>query len=133
MGNDTDQTISKEAFEQLVLEAFERIPEKFRAKVDNVALTIEEDLSHEDRAREGLDESDTLLGLYVGIPASERGDHYGEGETLPDVIKIYRQPVIEVARKEGKTVSRVVDETVRHEIAHYFGMDELEARSREKP
>ncbi len=60
-------------FEKLVAEGFERLPEWVREKIRNVALLIEDEPSDEDRKLQELEDDETLLGLYKGIPLSERG------------------------------------------------------------
>lgn len=123
--------MSREEFEKLAREAVLLIPEKFRERIQNVALLIEDEPSEEVRKREGLGEGETLLGLYQGIPATERGDSYGVGPTVPDTITLYQLPIEEEAEASGKDVRTVIAETVWHECAHYFGMEEGEVRRRE--
>jgi len=135
-------------FEKLVAEAFEQVPEKFRAKLTNVALLIEEEPDEETLKENGVPEGGTLLGLYKGTPMTERGDGYGVGETLPDTITIYRKPIIEMAAHEAgvgeliawgeeptepmkKRIRMIIRDTIWHEIAHAFGMDEFEVEARE--
>ncbi len=122
----------RKEFEKLVEEGFERLPEWVREKIKNVAVLVEDEPSPEDRKAEGLAEDETLLGLYKGIPLSERGDLYGVGMTLPDTITIYQIPIEEAAEEDGKDVRDVVAETIWHEFAHHFGMDEGEVRARER-
>jgi predicted Zn-dependent protease with MMP-like domain len=123
--------MDREEFEKLVGEGFLLIPEKFRAKIKNVALLVEDEPSEEVRRREGLSGDETLLGLYQGIPATVRGDSYGVGPTLPDTITLYQLPIEEAAHEDGEDVRKVIAETIWHEYAHYFGMDEDEVRFRE--
>lgn len=123
--------MTRDAFEKLVEEGFLRIPEQFRAKICNVALLVEDEPSEEVRAQEGLSAEETLLGLYQGIPNTARGDSYGVGPTLPDTITLFQHPIEEAAREDGEDVRMVIAETIWHEFAHYFGMDEDAVRSRE--
>ena len=124
--------MNKNDFEKLVSEAFEHLPEWVRAKIKNVALLVEDEPSHEDRKAEGLTDEETLLGLYKGIPLSARGEQYGVGMTMPDTITLYQKPIEEAALEDGKDVRDVVADTIWHEFAHHFGMDEHEVREREK-
>lgn len=124
--------MTREVFEKLVEEGFLLIPEKFRAKVKNVALLVEDEPSEEQRRQEGLGKNETLLGLYQGIPATARGDSYGVGPTLPDTITLFKLPIEEEAGDDPAEVRKVVAETIWHEYAHYFGMDEDEVRFREE-
>lgn len=120
-----------EEFEKLVQEGFLLIPEKFRERIKNVALLVEDEPSGEVRRQEGLSEHETLLGLYQGIPATVRGDSYGIGPTIPDTITLFKLPIEEAADNIPEEVRKVVAETIWHEYAHYFGMDESEVRFRE--
>ncbi|MEK7554138.1 MAG: metallopeptidase family protein [Patescibacteria group bacterium] len=122
---------SKE-FEKLVQEGFLLLPESIREKIKNVALLVEDEPPEEVRMRERLNEEETLLGLYQGIPNIARGDSYGVGPTLPDTITLYKLPIKMVALEDMKDIRTVIAETIWHEYAHYFGMDEDEVRLREK-
>ncbi len=129
----------------MVAEAFQMIPEKFRDKVKNVALLIEDEPSEAMRKSEKLKPNETLLGLYHGVPNTERGDAYGVGMTLPDTITIFRNPILHAAAAEvnatfdwgpptepmKRRIRDIIRDTIWHEIAHYFGMDEYEVDERE--
>ncbi|HEV8677389.1 MAG TPA: metallopeptidase family protein [Candidatus Paceibacterota bacterium] len=122
----------REEFEKLVAEEFEgAIPEEFRPKIHNVAFLIEDEPSKEDREREGLHPHETLLGLYKGVPHTARGDFYGMGATLPDTITLYQLPIEDEAAELNVPIRRVIRETIWHELAHHFGMDESAVRRRE--
>src|SRR3989344_4165775 len=119
-------------FEKLVDEGYEKLPQWVREKIKNVALLVEDEPSGEDRKAEGLADDETLLGLYKGIPLSERGEQYGVGATMPDTITLYQKPIEQAAEEDGMEVAQVVTDTIWHEFAHHFGMDEGEVRSREQ-
>jgi predicted Zn-dependent protease with MMP-like domain len=137
--------VSAKEFDALVAEAFEAVPEKFRLKVKNVALLVDDEPSAETLKENNVPEGHTLLGLYHGIPATERGDGYGVGATLPDTITIFRKPIIDMAAHEAgadfewgpptepmkKRLRTIIRDTIWHEIAHYFGMDEFDVDARE--
>lgn len=124
--------MTREEFEASVRDGFLRIPKKFRDKVKNVALLVEDEPSSEVRRQEGLDEEETLLGLYQGIPATARGDSYGIGPTVPDTITLFQLPIEEAAEHDPEKIKIVIAETIWHEYAHYFGMEEDEVRFREE-
>ena len=124
--------MEREAFEKLVEEGFLLLPEKFRERIHNVALLVEDEPSSEVRMEEGLSEDETLLGLYQGIPATVRGDSYGIGPTVPDTITLFKLPIEDVAEGNPEEVRKVIADTIWHEYAHYFGMDENEVRFREE-
>ena len=102
--------IPVERFEQLVGEAIDQIPPDLLALIDNVAFLVEDEGEHPD-----------LLGLYDGIPLTERSG-YGLGE-LPDRIFIYRLPICGVCDCDADVVHEVIT-TVVHEVAHHFGIDD---------
>ena len=118
-------------FEKLVAEGYELLPDWVRDKITNVALLVEDEPSTEVREREQLDPDETLLGYYQGIPLSARGEGYGIGITMPDTITLYRLPILQAAEEDAVDVRDVVADTIWHEFAHHFGMDEHEVRERE--
>ncbi len=124
--------MTPEKFEIIVAEEFERIPEKWRARLSNIAILAEDEPSEEVRKLQGLGPEETLLGLYQGIPHIERGEGYGIGISMPDTITIYRLPTIEEAGSEDEAaVRKVVADTLWHEIAHHLGFDESMVAHRE--
>ncbi len=123
---------TQDDIERYIEEGIASLDPKYREKIDNVAILLEDEPSREVREREGLGPDETLLGLYHGVPLSERGDGYGIGETLPDTITLYRNPILEEAQETDGDVARVVRETIWHEFGHYFGLDEHEVRKRER-
>jgi predicted Zn-dependent protease with MMP-like domain len=118
--------------ERYIEEGIEALEPRYREKIRNVAILLEDEPSAEVRTREGLGPDETLLGLYHGVPLGERGDGYGIGETLPDTITLYRKPILDEAHETDGDVARVVRETIWHEFGHYFGLDEDEVRARER-
>jgi len=133
--------MKREEFEQLIEWEFENaIPEKFRSHIKNVAFLVEDEPSQEVRRVEGLQQGETLLGYYHGIPTPMRGDWYGMGTTMPDTITLYQKPIEEVAADMARlnldmahevAVRQVIRDTIWHEVAHHFGMDEHTVRHRE--
>ena len=103
--------VSHERFEVLVAEALDLIPEELTAAIDNLAVFVE------DRSPEDPE----LLGLYDGIPLTER-EHYG-GMIMPDRISIYRKAICDICEDEKEIVEQVRI-TVIHEVAHHFGIDD---------
>jgi len=118
-------------WDKMVQEGIDAIPAKYRERIENVAVLLEDDVSEAMRKQEGLRRGETLLGLYQGIPQSERGEGYGVGPTLPDTITLYKKPILDEAHETDGDVARVVRETIWHEFGHHFGLDEREVRKRE--
>lgn len=102
--------MSAQRFEALVIDAIDEIPDELGDLIDNVVFLIEEEGEEPD-----------ILGLYDGIPLTERGD-YGIGE-LPDRIFIYRSAICAICQTEADVVHEVIT-TVVHEVAHHFGIDD---------
>ncbi len=122
----------REEFEQLVAEEFSTaVPEDFRDKIKNVAFLIEDEPSQALRREENLAPYMTLLGHYRGIPHTARGDFYGMGATMPDTITLFQFPIEQAALQDGASVRQVIRDTIWHELAHHFGMDESAVRRRE--
>jgi predicted Zn-dependent protease with MMP-like domain len=119
-------------FEETIGHAYDRLPEWVRTKVENVAIVADDVVSDEVVDDMGLASNLDLLGLYQGVPRIDRS--VSEGFSLPDTIHIYRLPCELEAKESGKPLESVVYETLWHEIAHHFGLDEdaVEAREREE-
>jgi len=123
--------MNAQEFEALVSEVgFSSVPEKFRSLIRNVALIIENDVSRELRSDMDLPHDETLLGLYHGIPLTKRGDNYVSA--LPDTITLFCLPIVRAAFEDGISVRQMIEETVWHEVAHHFGLDEEAVRKREE-
>lgn len=102
--------VSGEKFEQLVAEALDTIPPELARAMSNVVVTVVDEAPEPD-----------LLGLYTGVPLTERGDWYSA--VLPDRIEIYRDAICEICETE-EDVIREVRITVIHEVGHHFGIDD---------
>ena len=124
--------MTDERFEQLVSEGIDTIPEKFIKRLDNVAIVIADAPTKEQLKKNHIGEGSTLLGLYEGIPLTERGEYYGAGEVLPDKITIFKNPLLEMAGHDERALREAVRDTVWHEIAHYFGYDDEGIEEREE-
>lgn len=120
--------ISQEKFEVLVAEALDNLPERFKERMHNVAILIEDFPSREQLGKTGKNNQYSLLGLYEGFIQSRRLNF---GVVLPDRITIFRVPIMQSCSTEEECRKRVED-TVKHEIAHHFGSDEKGARRAEK-
>ncbi|MCR4330955.1 MAG: metallopeptidase family protein [Patescibacteria group bacterium] len=121
--------MKQKEFEKLVEKGITAIPEKFRRMMDNVIVVIADEPSEKTRQEHGLSADETLLGLYEGIPRTERGVEYG-GLVMPDTITIFQHPIEEKAESTDD-IPEIVANTIWHEIAHYFGMNEDEVRAEE--
>ncbi len=127
--------MDQKEFEGIAVEEWALIPQHFKERIDNVALLIEDEPSAELLAEEGLEEGHTLLGIYRGIPLTQRGEGYGVGETLPDTITIFRHPIedesLALDQSPSDAIRTIIRETLWHEVGHYFGHGEEHLRERE--
>jgi predicted Zn-dependent protease with MMP-like domain len=114
--------MDRSAFEKLVEKALERLPKKFKKKLQNIMIEIEDRPLQEVLDDMGI-ESGTLFGLYQGVPLTER--EWNFGNVLPDRIIIYQEP-IEQAASSFEEIEEIVLDTVVHEIGHYFGFGDHE-------
>ncbi len=108
-------------FEQLVAEALEALPEVFRSRLENVEIVVEDWPDRRTMRLAGVRSPADLLGFYHGVPLTRRTSNYML--VLPDKISIYRQPILMRCRTLEE-VRAMVARTLRHEIAHYFGIDD---------
>jgi predicted Zn-dependent protease with MMP-like domain len=112
--------MDRSSFEQLVEKALRRLPRRFKNKIKNISIEVEDDPSLETLENLGIEQG-TLLGLYQGVPLTEREWNYGN--MLPDRIFIYQQP-IERSARTLEEIEDIVLDTVMHEIGHYFGFND---------
>jgi predicted Zn-dependent protease with MMP-like domain len=110
--------MSEADFEAAVTDALNRIPAEVARAMDNVAVFIDDDYT----PQPGEDPDTVLLGLYEGVPLTER-DSWWDAGSLPDRITIYRQPILDICSTREEVVEEVAI-TVVHEIAHHFGIDD---------
>jgi predicted Zn-dependent protease with MMP-like domain len=113
--------MSRDDFEKVVAKALDGLPERIAERLDNLAIVVEDEPTDEELLDAGLDpETETLFGLYQGVALTERG--YGD-PMLPDRIVIYRLPLLEECGDRAELI-REIQDTVVHEIGHYFGLGE---------
>ena len=112
-----------EAFTKLVSEALRDVPAEFREALENVQVDVEEWATTEELRDVGMepDERHLLLGLYHGVPLTERTSSYS---ALPDRITIYQRAVEAASGADPERIARQVRHTVFHELAHYYGIDD---------
>jgi predicted Zn-dependent protease with MMP-like domain len=113
--------LERERFEQLVAEAIEGLPPEFLERLENIAVVVQYWPTHNQLASVGRRRRGELLGLYEGIPLTHEGKTHAT--VAPDKITIFQKP-IEMAYRSERGIVRGVAETVRHEIAHHFGISD---------
>ncbi len=113
--------MDRAVFERHGAEARASIPRRFRDAMQNIAIVVEEEPSRELLDEMDIEPPDTLLGLYQGVPLTERS--WGYGNALPDRVLIFQGPHERESEDEDDLVVCIA-ETLIHEIGHYFGMSE---------
>lgn len=128
----------------MVIDAIDNLPEQFRSKIKNLAVVIEDKPSerthrilglppHPTSPQRGEEKGegfnphrhDIILGLYEGVPLSERTHMYGM--VMPDKITIYKKNIEQVCSNDDQ-IKQAVIHTVQHEVAHHFGISDEELR-----
>jgi predicted Zn-dependent protease with MMP-like domain len=100
-------------FEELVAEAVATLPTWVHDRMENVEVMVEDDPP---------DDDPDLLGLYEGVPLTERGlDYFG---VLPDRVILFRSTIESEAGDDPEELKRVIRDTVIHEMAHFFGISD---------
>ncbi len=115
--------MDRKAFERLAEEAVALLPRRFRKRIENLYVVVEDWPTREDLESVGLSTPHDLLGLYHGIPLDERG--MGYGNVLPDRVSIYQGP-IEAICETDEEVREEIRLTIIHELGHYFGLSDAE-------
>ena len=110
--------VSAEEFDQIVERGLARIDPRFRRRMRNVVLVVEPESPQPG-----------LLGLYQGRPLTERS--VSEPFAVPDRITIYQRPHERMARSM-RELETIVEDTVWHEVAHYFGMNDRQVERAER-
>lgn len=102
--------MTRAQFRRLVDRALRSLPARFRQRLDNIDVVVEDG------------EEDGDLGLYEGIPLTERTHDYGM--VLPDKITLFQRAIEAECRETGADVYQEICDTLRHEIAHHFGISD---------
>lgn len=117
--------MERDRFEELVAEAVEGLPDRFKESLKNISIMVADWPTREQLEEVGTKRKQDLLGLYEGVPLPRRGRGYQM--VLPDRITIFQKPIEMRCRSEQKVIERI-QRTVRHEIAHYFGISDARLR-----
>ncbi len=119
--------IPQKEFEALVEEALRRVPDKFRERLRNVVMTVE-DMPTRDVAEELGIPPDELLGLFLGATDEERESTFDIPCPFPDEIVLYQKNLEHMCDSKEELIEEI-RETVVHEIGHYFGLSDDDMES----
>jgi predicted Zn-dependent protease with MMP-like domain len=118
--------LDDDAFEALVFAALDQLPDVFRERLGSVAIVVEDEPTPAQLESVG---AHGLFGLYQGVPRTRWG---ADGAAYASKITIFRGPLLRAHRTPGALAAGVAD-TVRHEIAHHFGIDDERLRELRQP
>lgn len=122
------EIISDKQFQELIDQAFDSLPRVHRDRVQNVAILFEDEPSPEQRHQLQLRGDQTLLGLYQGVPLSQR---QGRESLYPDRITLFKWPLLMHAH-DAQSLYEQIRHTLWHEIAHYYGLNHDKIRELEQ-
>lgn len=112
--------LTDEQFDVLITRAMDELPQEYIKGLNNVAIVMEDEPTDEQKQKMKLRENMILLGLYEGIPLTQRGSGYTF--VLPDKISLFKHSILRVVRSEEELFEQI-KRTLWHEIAHYYGLN----------
>jgi len=112
--------MENENFEEIVIETIKSLPDKFREKLENIDIVIEDKRTGYYLKNKKDSGQKLTLGLYQGLPITKRP---GKRRVMPDKITIYKKSIEAVSRSKEE-LEKNIKRVVLHEIGHYFGLDE---------
>ncbi len=115
--------LSMAEFERLVEQALATLPPEFREKLTNVMVAVEEEPEDEDYELTDTPDDEELLGIFRGPMRTEVS--FDDLPGLPPQVVVFRGPILRCTETKADIV-REVEETVRHELGHYFGLEDEE-------
>ncbi|MFD1610548.1 metallopeptidase family protein [Sphingomonas tabacisoli] len=118
-----------EQIEQLALAALERLPAAFRAHLGDVVIRVEDFADDELLDRMGIEDPFELTGLYFGRPVGEKSS--SDSGTLPDMIYLYRRPILDEWADTGVSLEALVTHVLVHEVGHHFGLSDADMHALE--
>jgi predicted Zn-dependent protease with MMP-like domain len=113
--------MENEKFEKLVIKAVGSLPEEFRERMENIDVVVADEPTFRQLSKIERKRGETLLGLYEGVPLTERSHSYGF--VVPDMITIFQRPIEEMCKNDSEIITEV-QRVVLHEIAHHFGISD---------
>ena len=117
-----DKPPSAEEIEAIARDAMQRLPEPFAAHLAHVVLQIDEYAEDALLGEMEIEHPLDLTGVYEGIPIGERSvDTSG---TLPDRIRLFRQPILAEWCEDGEPFEHLVRHILIHEVGHHFGLSD---------
>lgn len=120
--------VSDEMFDTLITRAMDELPQDYIRRLDNVAIVQADEPTREQKIKMEIDDNHLLLGLYEGIPLTQRGAGYTF--VLPDKITLFKQPLLAISRSEDEFFENT-KRTLWHEMAHFYGLSHADMDARQ--
>ena len=121
--------MNREKFEWLVTQAVDSLPKEFRSRMENIDIVVQDKPTPEQLTEVGMKRSESLLGLYEGVPLTKRGHSYGM--VVPDKITLFQKPIEAICNNDTGVIAEV-RRVVYHEIAHHFGISDTRLEQLER-
>ena len=115
--------------EQLARAALERLPPQFRAHLADVVVLVEDFADDATLDQMGIENPFDLTGLYSGRPIGDKSS--SDSGTLPDVIHLYRRPILDEWADTGVSLEALVTHVLVHEVGHHFGLSDADMHALE--
>jgi predicted Zn-dependent protease with MMP-like domain len=112
--------LTDDQFDQLITRAMDELPQEYISGLENVVIVQADDPTPEQLEKMKIDHNHLLLGLYEGIPLTQRGS--GFSGMLPDKITMFKNPILAVVNNDYDLLEQI-KRTLWHEIAHYYGLN----------
>ena len=125
-----DHPPSAEEIEAIARDAMERLAEPFASHLRHVVLQIDEYADDALLAEMGIEHPLELTGVYEGIPIGQRSVE--TSGTLPDRIRLFRQPILAEWAEEGEPFEHLVRHILIHEVGHHFGLSDEDMHALEE-
>ena len=125
-----DHPPSAEEIEAIARDAMHRLPEPFAGHLANVVLQVEEYADDALLAELDIEHPLDLTGVYEGIPIGQRSVE--TSGTLPDRIRLFRQPILAEWAEEGEPFEHLVRHILIHEVGHHFGLSDEDMHALEE-
>lgn len=119
--------LTDEAFDALITRAMNELPQRYIAGLENVAIVMADEPTEQQRVKMKLDDQHLLLGLYEGVPLTQRGS--GWSGMLPDKITLFKYPILTVSPTESALFEQI-KRTLWHEMAHFYGLSHADMDAR---
>ena len=116
-------------FEELAAQAWERLPQEFRARCEGVVIRIEDFATDEVLKSLGIDSPFDLMGLYQGV-SLDRKSVMDSGRE-PDMVFLYRRAILDYWAESDETLGGLVTHVLIHEIGHHFGLSDADMEALE--